>query len=102
MAEKSLEWCEHMLLRFTPNNGRVLDLCAGTASMAMACSKHARSYVGVEPDAAVVAKATERLTQLWMLMADNLVQVGKGGLPQLIVRLECPTTAKDQYTKPLP
>ena len=49
-AEKSVALNEWFIDLFTPEGGVVWDVFAGTASMALACIKTRRSYVGCEPD----------------------------------------------------
>jgi hypothetical protein len=77
-AERTIEWCEHMILRFTQMKkgkpGRVLDLQAGTGCMGMACLKHDRGYYGCDQDPVVIKHGFERLSRFLSLIACGIVQ----------------------------
>ena len=60
-AEKSVLINEYFLDLFVPPNGLVYDMFAGTGSMALACIKTHRNYVGSEPEQDVHAWATQRI-----------------------------------------
>ena len=64
-AEKSILINEYMLDLLTVNKGVVFDMFAGTGSMALACIKTGRFYVGCEPDQEVHTWATQRIGRAW-------------------------------------
>ena len=61
-AEKSVLINEYFLDLFVPN-GLVYDMFAGTGSMALACIKTHRNYVGSEPDREIHGWATQRMAK---------------------------------------
>jgi len=64
-AEKSVLINEYLLDLFVPPEGLVYDMFAGTGSMALACIKTQRYYVGSEIDPDVHLAATQRLGKAW-------------------------------------
>ena len=60
-AEKTVALNEFFVDLFTKTGDLVIDMFAGTASMAMACAKLTRVYCGTEIDTEVHAAATTRL-----------------------------------------
>ena len=60
-AEKTVALNEFFVDLFTKTGDLVIDMFAGTASMAMACAKLTRVYCGAEIDTEVHAAATTRL-----------------------------------------
>ena len=51
-SEKPQEWLEQLVGAFCPEKSTVMDLWAGLGSMARACARQGRGYIGAESDAA--------------------------------------------------
>jgi site-specific DNA-methyltransferase (adenine-specific) len=60
-SEKPEDWLQILVSTFCSETGTVMDLWAGLGSMARACSKQVRGYVGAELD---TARHTEALLML--------------------------------------
>ena len=64
-AEKSVALNEYFVDLFTNKDDLVMDLFAGTASMAVACIKTGRDYFGTEIDEEVHRAAVYRIGKTW-------------------------------------
>ena len=64
-AEKSTLINEYIVDLFTTKRDVVFDMFAGTGSMALACIKTERHYVGCEPDQDVHTWGTQRIGRAW-------------------------------------
>ena len=83
-AEKSILINEYFIDLFTPAWGVVYDMFAGTASMAVACMKNQRFYVGTEKEQTVVESAQQRIGRTWAA-ADRREMVAElPGIPRAL------------------
>jgi DNA modification methylase len=64
-AEKAVYLCEYVIDLFTLEKDTIFDMFAGTASMAVACIKTKRKYLGVDKDAEVCKWAMQRIGRCW-------------------------------------
>ena len=84
-AEKTVTLNEYFVDLFTKEGDLVIDMFAGTASMAMACAKTARLYCGTEIDAEVHAAATTRLLKFLSVIDRGDGQVAEAGVPECVL-----------------
>lgn len=62
-TQKPVELLEILIRTSCPENGSVGDMFAGSGAVGVACLNAGRAYVGVELDAAMALKASERLSK---------------------------------------
>jgi 16S rRNA G966 N2-methylase RsmD len=96
-AEKSTLLNEYLVDLFTPKQGTVFDLFAGTASMGVACIKTNRSYVGCEIDQDVHRWATQRLGRTWFVYDRGDLLAAEGGLRRTLAEQVLHSTKTYSY-----
>ena len=84
-AEKTIALNKYFVDSYTTEGDLVIDMFAGTASMAMACAKTARLYCGTEIDAEVHAAATTRLLKFLSVIDRGDGQVAEAGVPECVL-----------------
>jgi hypothetical protein len=98
-AERTVEWCEHILLRYTSactsaakgakgrhGLGRVLDMQAGTGVLGAACLKHDRGYFGMDMDPRVVQAGTNRLSRFYALLQSGIIHKNMEGVRRVTMK----------------
>lgn len=88
-AEKSVLLNEFLLDLLVPDQGLVWDMFAGTGSMALACIKTNRFYVGTEPDDKVVTWATQRIGRAWHAVERGYLTSHKAGCSRELTEQVC-------------
>jgi predicted RNA methylase len=83
-AEKSILINEYLVDLFTSKNGVVFDMFAGTGSMAVACIKTERYYVGCEPDGDVHTWATQRIGRAWAALDRGELTANQAGVRRTV------------------
>ena len=81
-AEKSIVLNEYCVDLFVPQYGLVWDMFAGSASMALACIKNKRRYIGTELNEEVVIWAQQRIGRAWAVDFRNELVDKIAGLPR--------------------
>ena len=85
---------------FTSGYGVVFDMFAGTGSMALACIKTGRKYVGCEKDEEVHQWATQRIGRAWFAHARGELVANEAGVRRSLseqVRSVCVCVCVWQY-----
>jgi hypothetical protein len=88
-AEKSILINEFFVDLFTQEDDLVIDLFAGSASMALACIKRNRNYYGSDVDAAIRPHAIQRIAKSLNAKERGLMELEMPGLPRALAEQVC-------------
>jgi site-specific DNA-methyltransferase (adenine-specific) len=70
-TQKPLELMEYLLLTYTNENDIVLDNCMGSGTLAVACVKNNRKFIGFETESKYIEIANQRIESTYSELTDN-------------------------------